>query len=168
MHALSDRPSVRQGEHVDILKRDRSIQNFWFFRGLHRRTPGQNNGQQNCRSPFYGKFYSFASHGYHPSLQCLQIRWAHPLRVIKRDGVHQGSEVITADWVVAKPLFSAISMSCIRAYVVKGTAPDMISTNPTNMNIGQAFRGLTLASNVSKTDFYTGSSSMGSGSGMGS
>ncbi|MCY0869864.1 MAG: hypothetical protein OWT27_04650 [Firmicutes bacterium] len=68
-----------------------------------------------------------------------------------------GSEVITADWFVAKPLFSAIPMACIRAYLVKGMAPAMVPMNPTNMDIGTAMHGMTLISNVAKTDFYTGS-----------
>jgi len=68
-----------------------------------------------------------------------------------------GSEVITADWFVAKPLFSAIPVACIRAYLVKGMAPAMVPMNPTNMDIGTPMHGMTLISNVAKTDFYTGS-----------
>lgn len=78
-----------------------------------------------------------------------------------------GSEVIDADWYVLKPLFSNVGMPCIRAYVVQGTAPDVVPANPTNMDIGNMFHGMTLVSNVAKTDFYTqqgmGSGGMGSG-----
>ncbi|KYP79632.1 hypothetical protein [Ferroacidibacillus organovorans] len=76
-----------------------------------------------------------------------------------------GSEVINADWYVVKPLFSNLAMPCIRAYVVSGTAPSSVAANPTNMNIGTAFHGMTLVSNVAKTDVYT-NSGMATMSGM--
>lgn len=66
-----------------------------------------------------------------------------------------GSEIIDVDWFVGKPLFSGNSMPCIRAWVVKGKAPSMIPMNPTNMDIGKKMKGMTLISNVAKTDFYT-------------
>ncbi len=73
-----------------------------------------------------------------------------------------GSEVIDAEWLVGKPLFSSLKMPCIRAYVVKGMAPAAVTAEPTNMNIGAPFHGMTLASNVAKVDVYTGSGSSGS------
>ena len=66
-----------------------------------------------------------------------------------------GNEVIDVDWFVGKPLFSGNSMPCLRAWVVKGKAPAMVSMNPTNMDIGQNVKGMMPISNVAKTDFYT-------------
>ncbi len=76
-----------------------------------------------------------------------------------------GSEVIDAEWLVGKPLFSTVKMPCLRAYVVKGAAPAVLPANPANTDIGTAFHGMTLLSNVAKIDFYTGAmSSAGSSS----
>lgn len=65
-----------------------------------------------------------------------------------------GDTVIDADWLVLKPLFSAVSMPCIRAFVVSGTAPAMLSSYPTNRDIGKMVDGHTLLSNVAKVDVY--------------
>ena len=69
----------------------------------------------------------------------------------------QGDTVIEADWLVGKPMFSAVSMPCIRAYVVAGTAPKTVPTPPTNKAIGTKVAGHMLLSNVAKVDGTTAS-----------
>ena len=63
-----------------------------------------------------------------------------------------GDTVIEADWLVLKPLFGAVAMPCLRAYVVSGTAPASVPTPPTNALIGGKILGHTLLSNVAKVD----------------
>ena len=66
-----------------------------------------------------------------------------------------GDTVIEADWLVGKPLFGAVRDTCVRAFVVSGTAPAMIPSEPTNQQIGGKVAGHTLLSNVAKVDFTT-------------
>lgn len=75
----------------------------------------------------------------------------------------EGDTVIEADWLVLKPLFGAVAMPCLRAYVVAGTAPALVATAPTNANIGAAVAGHTLLSNVAKVDVIASSATAASG-----
>ncbi len=71
----------------------------------------------------------------------------------------QGDTVIEADWLVGKPLFNAVAMPCIRAYVVSGVAPAKVPTPPTNADIGAKVAGSVLLSNVAKVDVAAASGS---------
>lgn len=74
-----------------------------------------------------------------------------------------GDTVIEADWLVLKPLFGAVAMPCLRAYVVSGTAPASVPTAPTNALIGGRILGRTLLSNVAKVDVVASAGASNSG-----